>query len=213
MNKKNISIMIIILSFIFMGISLIFLDDTLPTHLGFDGTPDQFGSKYLYLLFPCILTIIGVSMMLVAKYANVSENYRKYLLMTCVLIETMFFLLEIVFVSYAFLYVEGKVFDFTKILMVIMGLMLIFIGNYMPKVEKNNTLGLKTKWSLYNEVTWQKSNRFISLVAVLCGIIVLVLGLIFSDYVNFIILISIILIMVTSGTIASYIYYKQEINK
>ena len=94
-----------------------------------------------------------------------------------------------------------------------MGAMFVLLGNCMPKVEKNNTLGLKTKWSLYNKVTWQKSNRFMSLIAVPSGILIAILGLIFSDYVNFIILIVIIFIMIVSSTIASYVYYKEEINK
>ena len=30
----------------------------------------------------------------------------------------------------------------------------------MPKTKKNGTIGVRISWSMYNDVTWAKSNYF-----------------------------------------------------
>ena len=128
-----------------------------------------------------------------------------------VIIELIFSTLAVIFAIYALNYVEDKApFDMSKPIMIIFGLLFIVMGNFMPKIEKNRTLGLKTKWSMYNEVTWQKSHRFVGFVSVIVGILVFISGLFFKDMVNFIILMSLVAVDVTSSTIMSYIYYKDE---
>ena len=114
-------------------------------------------------------------------------------------------------IIYGLNYTENiPVFDISKIMMPLFGLLFIVMGNYMPKIEKNCTLGVKTGWSMYNEVTWQKTHRFAGFISVIVGVLSIVFGLFFKDMVNFIILMGLILIFVVSTTIASYIYYKAE---
>lgn len=212
MKKIKISIVcMMLLMFIVAAVSLMFLNDTIPTHFGIDGNPDQFGSKYLVLIFPGISLLIGVSMLLISKYAMVSDNYKKYMLLTGCILQVMFLVLIVIFILYVLSYVDDfPTFDISKIMMILFGLMFIVMGNFMPKIEKNSTLGLRTKWSMYNETTWQKSHRFTGFMGVIVGVLCLILSLFFNETVNFIILMSLILIFIVSTTIASYIYYKNE---
>lgn len=215
MKKYRISIIcIMLICLITTCVSFLFLNDVIPTHFGIDGKPDQFGSKYFILIFPLVSILIGSSMLLVNKYGKVSDNYRKYMLLTGCILEAIFLLLNIVFIIVAITYVEDMpAFDFSKVMMIIMGLMFIIMSNYMPKIEKNRTLGIKTKWSMYNEVTWQKTHRLAGFVGIIMGILILISGIFFKETVNFIILMSLIIIFMISLTIASYLYYKEEKNK
>lgn len=211
--KKNkiILICLMILSIVITGVSFLFLNDTIPTHFGVDGKPDQYGSKYFMLLFPLVLNIIGGIMLIISKYMKLSDNYKKYMLLTGIILALVINGLSIAFVIYAGTYVEETpAFDMSKVMMLIMGTMLVILSNFMPKIEKNRTLGLKTKWSMYNEVTWQKSHRFVGYVGMIGGLIVLVSGLFFQEIVNFIILMVVVFGIVISSSIASYIYYKKE---
>ena len=54
-NSKLIIACLVLLSFVVVGISFSFLNEIIPIHLGVDGKPDQFGSKYFVLLFPLII--------------------------------------------------------------------------------------------------------------------------------------------------------------
>ena len=211
--KKNkiILICLMILSIVITGVSFLFLNDTIPTHFGVDGRPDQYGSKYFMLLFPIVLNIIGGIMLIISKYMKLSDNYKKYMLLTGIILALVMNGVLIAVVIYAGTYVEETpAFDMSKVMMLIMGTMLVILSNFMPKIEKNRTLGLKTKWSMYNEVTWQKSHRFGGYVGMIGGLIVLVSGLFFQEMVNFIILMVVVFGIVISSTIASYIYYKKE---
>ena len=49
---KYLIIGLIVLSFIVTGVSFLFLDGTIPTHIGINGKPDQYGSKYFLIIFP-----------------------------------------------------------------------------------------------------------------------------------------------------------------
>ena len=212
MKKIKISIVcMMLLMFIVAAVSLMFLNDTIPTHFDINGNPDQFGSKYFVLIFPGISLLIGVSMLLISKYAKVSDNYKKYMLLTGTVLQVMFLVLIVIFVLYVLSYVdEFPTFDISKVMMILFGLLFIIMGNFMPKIEKNSTLGLRTTWSMYNETTWQKSHRFTGFMGVIVGVLCLILSLFFNETVNFIILMSLILIFTVSTTVASYIYYKNE---
>ena len=211
MKKYRIAIIVLmLLSIVITGISFAFLNDIIPTHLNIKGAPDQFGSKYFAIMFPGIIIVIGTSILLTVKFAK-SENYKKYLLLIGTLILGLFTILMILYLAYALIYKEDKTqFDISKIIRVSFGLLFIVMGNFMPKVEKNKTLGFKTRWALYNEVTWQKTQRFSGYAGIIIGLLAIVSGLFFEYEVNFIILMSLVLIMVTSTTIASYKYYKEE---
>lgn len=215
MKKISISIIILMaISLIATCVSLCFLGDVIPTHIGPNGQPDLFGSKYFLLLFPAISIVVGVSMLLVAKYAKVSDNYRKYLLITGIILQVLFLAITTVFIICALLYKEDtEPIDFSKVMMVIVGALFIVLSNFMPKIEKNRTLGFKIYWSMYNEVTWQKTHRFTGITGTISGIILLVCGLIFKEYINFIIFTSILVVFMIANVVASYIFYKEEKNK
>ena len=67
----------------------------------------------------------------------------------------------------------GKEFDLAVFVPALLGVMFIFIGNYLPKVKQNRTLGIKISWTLNNEENWNKTHRFGGKVWVVGGLIML----------------------------------------
>lgn len=57
------------------------------------------------------------------------------------------------------------------------GLLFVWIGNYLPRVRQNYTFGVRTSWALADERTWQKSQRMGGITFVAMGIALMVLGL------------------------------------
>ena len=215
MKKINLAIIILmLLSLLITGIGLAILPDVIPTHFGIDGQPDQFGSKYFVLLFTAIAIICGSSMLAVVKFASVTENYKKYLSITAIIVQALFDVLLVLFIIYALSYVENKpTIQISKIELPILGVLFIVLGNFMPKVERNNTLGIKTKWAKYNDITWQKTHRFTGYISCILGLLIIVISFFFNDTINFVIFVAILLIFTVSTTVASYVYYKQEKGK
>lgn len=54
---------------------------------------------------------------------------------------------------------------------------LIVIGNYMPKARQNYTIGIKLPWTLANEENWNRTHRLAGYLWMICGILMVVLTL------------------------------------
>lgn len=87
---------------------------------------------------------------------------------------------------------------------VVIGVSLVLLGNYMPKVKRNYTFGCKTPWALDNDVNWRLTHRFCGVAYVLSGIVVIVSGVLSLQYgeIAFWILITAIL----GSSLATYAY-------
>ena len=57
-----------------------------------------------------------------------------------------------------------------------MGLVLVIVGNYLPKCHQSYTVGIKLPWTLNNEENWAKTHRLAGKVWVVCGLAVIVAG-------------------------------------
>ena len=53
------------------------------------------------------------------------------------------------------------------------GLLLIFIGNYLPKCTQNSVLGIRLPWTLKDEDNWQKTHRLAGRLWLAGGLILL----------------------------------------
>ena len=54
----------------------------------------------------------------------------------------------------------GKEPEVAGIVPVLLGVLFVWIGNYLPKLRRNSTLGVKVSWTLGNEENWNRTHRF-----------------------------------------------------
>lgn len=60
---------------------------------------------------------------------------------------------------------------------VTVGIGLMLLGNYLPKVKRNYSFGCKTPWALDNDQNWRLTHRFGGVTMVLAGLVTVVSGL------------------------------------
>lgn len=70
---EGVILFLIIFSWIIFGISILLLPDQIPIHFGTNGV-DRLGSKFELILFPIIITLIGLPL----KYLGNSIKNEKY---------------------------------------------------------------------------------------------------------------------------------------
>ena len=68
----------------------------------------------------------------------------------------------------------GKDMGAAAVVPVLLGALFICVGNYLPKVTQNRTLGIKLSWTLGNEENWNRTHRFAGKVWVCGGILLLI---------------------------------------
>lgn len=98
----------------------------------------------------------------------------------------------------------------TLIIMIPVGLMLIAIGNYLPKCKPNSTVGIKVKWALENEENWNATHRFSGKLWFISGLLILLSVLLPQAVAIYAMLVLMLLItFIPMGY--SYVYYRKQL--
>lgn len=164
--KKSYKWMIglMLLSFVTVGVFLTLAPDRIPVHYDIMGKIDRWGSKYEYLLFPAVTTLMGTFLAFVARFEGKKgrEANEKVVTVLGIWVLLVFNAMWLLFLWKA---VQGT--DLGggtelagKAFLVLIMASFIPLGNIMPKVQRNAAFGLRTKWSMADDVCWQKSQRF-----------------------------------------------------
>ena len=100
-----------------------------------------------------------------------------------------------------------------KVVTIFLGLMFVIMGNYMPKTRRNRTIGFRFPWTLYNENTWLRSNRFASYVMMIAGVITIIGALLFKGLAAPIIMLTSVTLSLLVIFIYAYFVYRDERKK
>lgn len=161
-----------------------YLPDVIPAHYGTDHQVTRWGSKYETLILPVIVVFFGIFMLGMAKLASKQEgngkSNEKVCLVTGIFSLLLFNAMTIYFLYTSFNKVENLssvTWDINRVVFGLLGVFMIVIGNIMPKLRKNSIIGLRTSWSMKNEITWKKSQRFGGISFVIGGIVTVFISL------------------------------------
>ncbi|BCN30667.1 DUF1648 domain-containing protein [Anaeromicropila herbilytica] len=200
-------------------ISFIFLPDRIPVHYNINGEINRWGSKLEMLIFPVMTIFIGTFLKTVAKTVvrknddNSSVSNEKVSNIISIATLLVFNVMTILFIYDAFYSIadHNKTIriNTSQIMFIVLGIAIIILGNVMPKCRMNSYIGLRTTWSMSNELVWMKSQRLGGIVFVISGILTIISNLIFSGSYAFVYTISIIIIDVIVSIVGSYYLYKK----
>ena len=179
-TKKTVYYILMYLPLVVALIALPNLPEKIPAHYGFDNQVDRWGSKYETLLFPVISLLMGYFLLgmakLAAKKEEHGENNKNVTIIVGILVLILFNALNVYSLYTSFNKVENLSFvslDISQLVFGIIGILMIVTGNIMPKLRMNSTIGLRTHWSMKNEVTWKKSQHIGGISFIIGGIIII----------------------------------------
>lgn len=220
MNKKKdnrklyfILAAIILVSTVASAVLLTLLPDTVPLHYDFSGNIDRYGSKYEMLLFPGILLItVGVFIPVALKERKRGKKSNEKPLMyaaigTCLPLAALGIYIMAKSINKTEPIRAESIMTFTGIGI---GVAWIILGNIMPKMRLNSTVGIRITWSMKNERVWQKSQRLAGIAFVLAGIVSIVLMMFVRGIWSLIALFAVTIAAVVVCIIGSYRYYKKD---
>lgn len=93
------------------------------------------------------------------------------------------------------------------IMPLLIGIVFIVIGNYLPKVKQSYTIGIKLPWTLDSEKNWNATHRLAGHLWVVCGLLMIICCFFPWRMTAFLILLA---IMVLVPTVYSYLFYRRE---
>ncbi len=169
--KVILSSVVVLLPIVFGLIMWDKLPDTMTTHWGGDGNADGSGAKAFAVFgLPAILLILHLVCLLLTGLDQRQRGQSPKalnLVFWCVPFISLF--------TGATVYAAalGKTFDFLALIPGLLGILFILVGNYLPKIKQNRTLGIRVSWTLNNEENWNKTHRLGGKVWVICGLAML----------------------------------------
>ena len=92
---------------------------------------------------------------------------------------------------------------------IILGLMFIVIGNFMPKAKQNRTIGIKIIWTLNSEANWNATHRFAGKIWFVAGFLILATAF-FPERISLLLMFIISIVAVLIPIFYSYKFYKKE---
>ena len=210
---KNNKLLLIITSIVIL-LPIVFglivwdkLPEQIATHWGADGNPDGYSSRELAVFgLPAVLFVVQwFAAFITSKDPKNKGNNKKPK-------ELVFFLIPILsLVVSAMMYATalGSEVRVEMIMPLFLGLMLVVLGNYMPKCRQNYTIGIKVSWTLNSEENWNATHRFAGKLWMIGGVLVMLCALLPGIY-TFVGFMTVSLIMVIVPIVYSYQFYKKE---
>ena len=155
------------------------LPETVPIHFNYAGEADWWGSRWFYVIFAFIPLAELFTYRVYHRFnrnPNVRENAvleEKVVALTGLFLAAVgwFFLLMVrsggirLDTSYACLIFAG------------VGLLMMYVSNFMAKIRPNHSLGFRVKWTLKDETVWVKTHRLAGYMGVLGGAVMVVFSL------------------------------------
>lgn len=147
------------------------LPDTIVTHWGADGNADGTGGKAFAVFgLPAILLALHVVCLLFTLLdKKQSRQNAKALGMVFWIMPAVSLMVNGIMYRAAF----GMEFNIALFMPLLFSALFLFMGNYLPKIRQNRTLGIKLSWTLNNEENWNKTHRFCGKVWVAGGLVML----------------------------------------
>ena len=188
------------------------LPEQLPNHWNINGQIDGWMPKaYSVFLLPCLLAL-GQLVLSFVTFADPKRRniHRKPLLVVLWIIPVLSFFLN----SAIYLVALGVRCDVPALILTLIGVLFIFIGNYLPKLRQNYTVGIKLPWTLADEDNWARTHRLDGKLFVACGLLTLVIAAIsglIGDTASFIIFLVLTVISALVPSIYSYLLFHRKV--
>lgn len=174
MKKINVKIMVItgLICIIPIFLGLYYyneLPDQMAVHFNYNNVPDNFAPKLFAVIgIPCLLLLFQIFMCVINDLSEKNRDANKKMIMVSKWIIP---IVSIVVNITAIMFSLGKTSNINKPVCIIMGIIFIILGNYLPKTKQNSIIGVRTKYTLSSEEIWQKSSRVTGYIMIIFGVL------------------------------------------
>ena len=157
------------------------LPDPLPIHWDINNQPNGFAPKpFVIFGLPLIMFAFHLLCCAIDSIKSNDTTPQAIRTLTRLIIPVITIILE----SITVMYVADMLTDIGLICLLIVGILFILMGNYLPKTQPNQTFGIKFPWTYYNEDVWHRTHRLAGWMTVLGGVIIIITAFLGAYYVS-----------------------------
>lgn len=195
--------------FIVSGITWPYASERIPVHWNISGNPTRYAGKFegLFVL-PLLALAIYLIPLLLPRVSPRRFDYERYGSAYQVIRTTVIALvagLNVIAASSA----RGISIDMRTVFPVMLGLVMIVVGNYLGKLRRNRFVGVRTPWTSRSDESWKKTHNIGGKSFVICGLVLVIAGLLQVSWVVAFLIAS----LVVNGvflTVYSYLIWRTD---
>ena len=172
-NKVILSSIVVLLPMVIGLLIWNQLPKDVATHFGFNGQPDGYSSKeFAVFVLPLIIFVIHLFCIFAVstdpKSKNINDKMYSIVLWICPLV-------SVFICNCIYGYTLGFIKNIGFITGLLLGTLYIVLGNYLPTVKPNYTVGIRVPWTLNDQDNWYHTHRFSGKCMVLGGVLLIML--------------------------------------
>ena len=175
----------------------------LPTHWNFQGQADKYSSRFDAMVFTQVFLAI-MNIFLCFMVDNDPRNKKQNNFVMTISKLAMPLIMLVVYVITVMVGL-GREIRVSVVIPLFLGILIIAIGNYLPKIKRNYTMGIKLPWTLNSDENWRRTHRFGGLCFIFMGLCFFATPFVKSEL---IIIIPIAIVVVLPMIYSYYLYTK-----
>ncbi|MCI8856027.1 MAG: DUF1648 domain-containing protein [Clostridiaceae bacterium] len=184
------------------------LPEQVPLNWGIDGTISYGGRATLWGL-AVINPLIVLLMTFAPRVDPREENYQKFKgPYTALCLAVVLLMDAVMLITLAESLRPGTVNVYVMVQLMVAVLMMV-IGNMMPKFRQTWFCGIKNAWTLSSERVWTRTHRLGGRLYFAAGA-AMVVGAFFPPRVGFVLMVTVTVAVTLVATVMSYVWFRQE---
>lgn len=178
----------------------------LPIHWNLSGQIDNYGSKAIVVFgLPILMCLIQGFMMFMLFNDPKHRNHSfKMINVVSWIIPVITIILEAITYAVAL----GYHISINFVMPLLIGVIFIILGNYLPKCRQNYMIGYRLPWTLNNRENWNRTNRLAGYIMVIGGLLTIVASL-FN--IAFYVLLIVVFVLIVVPFIYSFLIYRNKL--
>ena len=148
------------------------LPDVMATHFGTNNEANGFSSK-AFAVFGLPVFLLAVHLLcafIIARDPNKQNISPKMFTLVLWIVPVT----SILVAAIEYPVNLGYQIDITFYMELLLGVLFVIIGNYLPKARQNYTIGIRIPWTLANEENWNRTHRLAGYLWMIGGILMII---------------------------------------
>ncbi|MDQ3698093.1 MAG: SdpI family protein [Gemmatimonadota bacterium] len=186
------------------------LPERIPVHWNLAGEVDRYGSRLEgALLLPAVITVMAALIPLLPRLDPRGANYEKFrptyhLVMNAVL--TFMLLVHVALLAHGL----GHAFPVHRVIPAGVGLLLMLLGNVLPRTRPNWMFGIRTPWTLSSDRVWERTHRVGGYLMLGAGLVTVLAAALPDPRGSIAVLTAAVLVAAVGSIAYSFVAWRQE---
>jgi len=211
LQKELPLIAIVLAPFIYLAFIWKNLPDSVPIHWDIEGDIDRYGDKseliLIPILLPLLIYVIFTIVPLIDPKGKIQQMGNKYFMLKTAMTVFMSILASIIIYA-----VKNESLYNPNYIILLIGVLLMILGNYFKTLRANYFIGIRTPWTLENQTVWKETHKLAGKIWFIGGLVIIVSSLLLDKEANFRLFIGTIIVISLIPVIYSFFKFRSLSN-